>query len=187
MTSIFGARNADSIFFITSRLIALFTIWVLSATAGICAGTSGSADQVQSDVRSYLSALYDGDVDRVVHLTHSKVIELDGGDWHFRLHQTNMARMMRGAKMRLLKVAFPSSPRFLEGEKGRRFVIVPHIKVVSAIDGRRDKVEDFKLGILEPGATDWKYVGGEIGEKGIQTVFPDFPPEVELPARMISR
>ena len=173
--------------FVLSRLIATIVMLIFCTSAAIAASTSSPVHQVQGDIRAYLGAEYGGDVEIYINLTHPKGIEMDGGIDAFRLHRTNMARMMNALDLQLDVLAFPSPPQFFEGHGGRRFVIVPHLTTVSANTGRRSTAVDFELGVLEPGATSWKYIGGEIGKIGIQHFFPDFPPDVKLPPRLSSR
>jgi hypothetical protein len=175
--------------------IVLFIGAVALSLAGINAtfsdDLSAEVKQVQSDVRTYLNSSFDGDVDTYIGLTHPKEIEREGGPDAFRLQQSNMARMMRAVAMRLNRLTFKAAPQFLEGSNGRRFVIVPYVIINSGthISGARrtHEGEDFKLGILEPGTTDWKYIGGHVGDKGVQRVFPDFPAGVQLPPRTTMR
>ena len=172
------------------RLIAIAAILTLGVGIATAGDDPAQAKQVQNDVRKYISSEYLGDVATFIKLTHATEVEMAGGIDAFELQHRNLARMLKAAGMRVEQIKFPSLPQFFEGKDGRRFVVVPTLMTTAGIDikgrVRRFVNKDFELGILDPGAGGWKYVGGHVGDKGvagIQARFSDFPSGVTLPPR----
>ena len=173
-----------------SRLIAIAAMWMIGVSAAIAGDDLAQAKQVQDDVRKYNSARTLGDIATFIELTHVAGVEMAGGSDAFELQQRNLARMLRAAKSRVEQIRFPSRPQFFEGKDGRRFVIVPTVVTIAGVNrqgrAQRHVYEDFGLGILDPGADGWKYIGGHVGDRGvtgIQARFSDFPSGVTLPPR----
>lgn len=169
-----------------SRLFGIAAIWMLGINAAVAGNDPAQANRVQNDVRKYIAAEYLGDVATFIELTHSTGVEMVGGPDAFELQRGNLARMLKAAEVRVEQIKFPSPPQFFEGKDGRRFVIVPTMMIIVGTGGSRIVYKGFDLGILDPGAVGWKYIGGQIGDKGvagIQARFSDFPSGVTLPPR----
>jgi hypothetical protein len=139
-----------------------------------------TGDRVQADVQALTEAVYAGEVDRIIDYTHPTVLELLGGSATARQSVERVAVGMRKLGMKLESMSFPAAPTCVSGG-GRRFAIVPTLNLVTAGPQRFESL-NFQLGVLEPGATAWKYVeGSRVNNQNVRVLFPGFPEGVEFP------
>ena len=151
----------------------------VSATAA-AADMSADANRVQADARRLLDATYAGDVETVMALTHSAVIEqLASREEARRTYAEAMAQLKR-IGLKIEKFEFPAPPRFVEG-KGRTYAIVPTRVVVSAGEQTLDR-RGFQVGVSDPIEKKWTYVEGSKFDAALRAkYFADFPKDFEFP------
>ena len=141
---------------------------------------SDDAIRVQTDVKTFTDALYNGDVDTVIRYSHPSIVAMLGGQDATRAAIEGVLLKLRGAGMRVESLTFPGPPEFLEGG-GRRFAVVPTLSIITA-NGQRVESLNFQLGILEPGASEWRYVeGSRLTKQNVQVLFPGCPATYDFP------
>ena len=138
------------------------------------------AQLVQQDVQKMIDAVYANDIDTLIGYTHPEIIELMGGEEEARTALTEALSQLAELNMTVESMTYPSEPVFLEGGDSR-FVIVPTLSIIAA-NGRRVESLNYQFGILDAGASTWKYVeGSRINSDNVQMLFPDFPDDYEFP------
>jgi hypothetical protein len=178
------------------RLIARFAakalkltccIFVLGVLLGMDAGPSASQDdnatvaQVQKDVLRIVNALHEGDIETLLRFSHPRMVELAGGEKSLRPALEAFVRHLQGLGMRLESFTFPQPPQFFEGD-GRRYATIPTLSIVSSKTGVKAESLNFQFGILENGASEWKYVeGSRMNEQVGRLMFGSFPAAIKFP------
>ena len=165
----------------TSRILFVLLL-AIAARVPVLAQTDANDEgvRVQKDVRTLVRALYNGDIDTAVRYTHPRIVALLGGEDATRAAIEGVMLKVKSAGMRVESLTFPRPPEFLEGG-GRRFAVVPTLSIVDA-NGQRLESLNFQFGILEPGASEWRYVeGSRLTKQNVQVLFPGFPATYEFP------
>jgi hypothetical protein len=138
------------------------------------------AAAVQRDIEAANRSLYSGDVDGVLRYTHPTILQMLGGPEKARQTLAKIVEDLEAQQMKVESFSFPEPPQFFEGG-GRRFVYVPTLMVINAKDVRVESL-NFQLGVLEPAASDWKYVeGSRMTPENVQQLFPGFPKDKPFP------
>lgn len=136
--------------------------------------------QVQRDVEAILRALYAQDVATVMRFTHPAIVQMLGGPEAAKRAVTAAAAQIGKVGMKIEAFSFPSPPQFFEAG-GRRFVFVPTLTILAAKAGRVESL-NFQFGVLEPAASDWKYIeGSRVTHAMAESLFPGFPKERPFP------
>lgn len=139
------------------------------------------AERVKAGVRANYAALYAGDVDAVLELTHPRVLEVMGGRANARRVLEPTFEQMRSLGLRLQTLHFPEEPEFLDGEENEFVVVTTDVVVRSG--SREVESRNFLLGARARGASDWTYVeGSRLDGDNLELLFPDFPAGHELPS-----
>jgi hypothetical protein len=160
------------------------TIAAIAIGALGCADTSSTsapfdAEKVKADVREIARAVYEGDIDATLGLTHPKIIEALGGVESTRRELEKALISLRRLEMKLESIEFPNKPTFLPAEVND-YVIVPTRSIISS-RGRRGESFNFQFGARRRGEVDWKYVEGSRVSKVLSSLFPDFPKDFKFP------
>lgn len=141
---------------------------------------SADIEAVQADVRRNFNAVYAGDVDTVLELTHPKIIELMGGASQARAVLEKMLREFKSSGMKLEVLTFPEKPSFAKSD-AHDFAIVP-TKSTIVVKGQRLESLNYQFGVRERGAAKWTYIeGSRITAANVGTFFPDFPSNYQFP------
>ncbi len=152
---------------------------VLAPRQGLPQGATDAA-RVQADVRAIIDAIYEGDVDTILRLSHPATLQAMGGTAEARRALEGVTRQLRALGMRQESFAFPDDPRFVRGNK-RLFAVVP-TRAVIVTQGKRVESWNFQLGIRADGSTRWTYFeGSRLSDDARKQFFPDFPTELRLP------
>jgi hypothetical protein len=145
------------------------------------ADESANEEQVQSDVRKMIDAVYGAQTDVVLDYTHPKVIEMLGGRSQAKTTLDTAFSQLQSLNMKMETFEFPEAPTFLETEVND-FVIVP-TKTVIVANGQRAESLNYQFGNRTKGTASWKYIeGSRVNKQNVRTLFPDFPPDYEFPA-----
>ena len=162
-------------------------LFLLLATAAGCVtpdprtlSVPATREHVQRDVETLLTALYAGDADTLLRFTHPLILERLGGLERAKPALAEIARQLQTKKLRVESLSFPSPPDLLDA-KGRRFAIVPTLTVITA-EGKRRESLNYQIGVLDAGASSWKYVAGSSYDAtNVRSLFPDFPADYQFP------
>ncbi|MCP5145212.1 MAG: hypothetical protein H6978_10410 [Gammaproteobacteria bacterium] len=151
---------------------------VLIWTSATGTASANDSEAVQNDVRSAVSALYQGDVDTIMRYSYPPVIAAMGGEDAARAMLEAVAG--KGQYMALLALDFPAEPQFLQGN-GRDFVVVP-VHVVYRRSNKRGEHYGFQFGIRPAGGARWTYIDGTKITPGVrEAMFADLPADYSLP------
>jgi len=113
----------------------------------------------------------------VLRYLHPAIIEELGGLEQARAELEPLARQKKTVE----SFGFPRPPDFLQAG-ARRFAIVPTLMVLRAGDQRIESL-NYQVGVLDPGASGWKYVdGSQISSANVRRLFPDFPADYQFPS-----
>jgi hypothetical protein len=137
-------------------LVVLVHIGVTSGNSFADQCEAAVVARVQEDVPAMLRAVDEGDVDTTLRFTHPKVVQLLGGRDGARLTLQRVAATLKESDTRRESLSFPSPPTCLSA-RGRRFVIVPTLTVLS-IKGVRFESLNYQFGVAEPGESVWTYI-----------------------------
>lgn len=144
------------------------------------ATASRDVPRIQADAARCAVAIFSGDIDGLLALTHPRLIEASGGEESARqkLQQVILQTKLTSSNTKIEK-SFPAEPVFLQG-KEHEFVIIP-----LRLEVRRDGIRPiehrlFPIGIRRIGQEHWGYTDGSSRES-ITTLFPDFPSDYEIP------
>jgi len=140
--------------------------------------------KTQAEAARCAVALFSGDVDAVIALTHPKLIEAAGGEkaareqWKEAIQRTQLTSFEKQ-----VETSFPSEPVLVRGTE-HEFVIVP-LRVEIKREGMK-AVEQllFPVGIRRRGDSRWRYTDGASTES-MRQLFPDFPPSYDVPEASI--
>lgn len=138
---------------------------------------------VESDARALFDALYrHGDVDSLLGRAHPRLIQAAGGEAAARDGFREWISDIQTARLRVESFMLRGDPTFF-ASKYTEFVVVPTRGIFKLPDGRRIDCRSFQLGARRKGTAEWRYVeGSRIDEELLDTLFPDFPADVQLPA-----
>jgi hypothetical protein len=164
------------------HLLSFLALALCAACSSVPAAKSPALDPVQQDVKRINEALYAGDVATVIHYTHPAIVKSIGGEEKARkLLQEFYEKSIVPTEMKLESLKFPSKPEYLESG-GRRFAVVPTLAVYSLKEGQRVESKNFEVGLLDVGATEWRYVEGlRVTKQNLQALFPGFPEDYKFP------
>ena len=175
------ARFAAKALKLTGCIVVFGVLFAIDAAPGAAEDDNAATAQVQKDVRLIIDALHEGDIDTLLRYSHPRMIELAGGEKVLRPAVEAIVRHTRGLGMRVESFTFPQPPQFFEGG-GRRYVTVPTLSTISFKNGTRAESLNFQFGILENGASEWKYVeGSRMNEQVGRLMFGNFPAEIKFP------
>ena len=161
----------------TLCLLALLPVTACSSTRS----PGNERETVQRDVEACVRALYAGDLDTVLDLTHPRILDQLGGRERVAATMGEALQPMRDSGMRVESFMFPRPPDFLQAGP-RRYVVVPTLAVL-VLGGQRVESLNFQVGVLEPGARGWLYVeGARLDAGNVHAVFADFPAGYTFPA-----
>jgi len=172
----------------TKMSLLLVTIVFLTASAlsqeKIADSPASKRDErvtsVQTDVLTNIKAVYAADIETVVGYTHSKVIELMGGEEKMKVALQQALGQIKSKGMKIETLHFPADPTFLTGT-ANEFVIVPTKMIISA-GGQRVESLNYQFGVRANGEKSWKYIeGSRINRENVGTLFPDFPTDYKFP------
>ncbi len=138
--------------------------------------------RVQADARRVYTALYGGDADTVVALTHARGIEVAGGESEVRSAVGKIGAMAAAGELAVESIEFPSAPEFFAGAENE-FVFVP-TRSVLRVRGQRMESLNFLVGARRKGEPTWTYLdGAHLDAANIGEFFPDFPKDKAFPVR----
>jgi hypothetical protein len=139
---------------------------------------SNDVQQIQSDVKRLLNALYAGDMDSILKATPPEVITLMGGEVKTRQMLKAAVQGMQASGAKLESVTFPESPTFLKTDL-HQFAVVPTKNIIIFNESRFESLH-FQIGIKNTGATNWTFIDGEQASN-VNKIFPDFPANFQFP------
>jgi hypothetical protein len=170
--------------FVRSCIVCLIAFVVISSVEGQSLlhadepTLTKEEELVQEDVRQNYKALYGNDLDTVLKFTHSKVIELLGGQAKAR--EALAVGLKSVSAIKLDELTFPERPIFLKGTENE-FVIVPTKSQLRA-SGRKVESFNFLFGARKIGDKDWAYIeGSRLNPTSVLQFFPDFPKGYTFP------
>lgn len=136
--------------------------------------------RIQADAARCAVAIFSGDIDGLLALTHPRLIEASGGEesarqeWQQAILQSKLTSLNTK-----VETSFPGEPEFILG-KEHEFVVIP-LRVEVTRDGMKPVEQRlFPIGIRRIGQQRWGYTDGSSRES-IATLFPDFPTDYEVP------
>jgi hypothetical protein len=139
---------------------------------------SNDVQQIQSDVKRLLNALYAGDTDSILKATPPEVITLMGGEAKTRQMLKDAVQGMQASGAKLESVTFPENPTFLKTDL-HQFAVVP-TKNIIIFNGSRFESLHFQIGIKNTGAINWTFIDGEQASN-VNKILPDFPANFQFP------
>jgi hypothetical protein len=134
--------------------------------------------QIQSDVRRLLNALYAGDTDSILKATPLEVIALMGGEAKARQMLKDVVQGMQASGAKLESVSFPENPTFLKTDL-HQFAVVPTKNIIIFNTSRFESLH-FQIGIKNTGDANWTFIDGEQATN-VNKIFPDFPANFQFP------
>jgi hypothetical protein len=139
---------------------------------------SNEVQQIQSDVKRLLNALYAGDMDSILKTIPLEVIALMGGEAKARQMLKDAVQGMQSSGAKLESVSFPENPTFLKTDV-HQFAVVP-TKNIIIFNASRFESLHFQIGIKNMGDTNWTFIDGEQATN-VNKIFPDFPVNFQFP------
>ena len=136
--------------------------------------------RIQADAARCAIAIFSGDIDGLLALTHPRLIEASGGEESARqAWQQAILRSKLASSNTRVETSFPAEPVFLQG-KEHEFVVIP-LRVVVNRDGVKPVEQRlFPIGIRRFDQDSWGYTDGASSES-MTMLFPDFPGDFEVP------
>ncbi|MBC8049225.1 MAG: hypothetical protein H7X92_03630 [Chitinophagales bacterium] len=143
---------------------------------------AGPSEQVKRDVEATARALYAGDIDTVIKMTHPRVLELSGGEAAMRSGVQQAVAKMQQSGMKIESFQFPKPPEFFAGG-AFEFAVVHTLTVISTSNGQRAESLNFQLGVRDKGSKLWKFVeGSRMNAQNARMLFFGFPADFKFPA-----
>jgi hypothetical protein len=149
---------------------------LISAT--VLQTNSNDVQQIQSDVKRLLNALYAGDTDSILKATPLEVITLMGGEAKATQMLKDVFQGMQTSGAKLESVSFPENPTFLKAGL-HQFAVVP-TKNIIILNASRFESLHFQIGIKNAGDTNWTFIDGEQASN-VSKIFPDCPANFQFP------
>jgi hypothetical protein len=175
------ARFAAKALELTGCIVVLGVLLGMDAGPAVAKDDYAAAAQVQKDVRLIINAFHEGDIETMLRFTHPRIVELIGGENVIRPGLEAVIRRTQELGIRLESFSFPEPPQFFESD-GRRYATIPTLSILSFKTGDKGESLNFQFGILEKGASEWKYVeGSRMNEQMGRLMFGSFPADIKFP------
>lgn len=125
------------------------------------------------------NALITEDYDRIVELTHPKLVELMGGRKKMITTMESGTKDMKAKGVEIRKVTV-DKPGEIVKKRDESFVVVPFLIELKAPGGKLFQ-KSYVIGVSNDRGKSWKFINGSIERKKIETVVPSLPEELKLP------
>ncbi|MDZ4789786.1 MAG: hypothetical protein SGJ17_01015 [Hyphomicrobiales bacterium] len=160
----------------------LSTVCLIFLTLLAYLALAGRSEQVKQDVEATARALYAGDIDKVIKMTHPRVLELSGGEAAMRSGVQQAVAKMHQSGMKIESFQFPKPPEFFAGG-AFEFAVVHTLTVISTANGQRADSLNFQLGVRDKGSKLWIFVeGSRLTAESAQKLFIGFPADFKFPS-----
>ena len=158
---------------------------LIALTASIAQGASDQErkqlDSAYATARATGDAMLNGDFQKIVDLTHPKVVELLGGREKELAEMRELISQAKAQGFSFTAVNFDKPTKLFQAN-GRLFTIVPEAVVLRTPDGKSMTQPSYLLAISEDDAKSWKLIdGGTVPPQKLRELMPDLPADLKLP------
>ncbi len=148
---------------------------------------SDQIEKAQALAREYLTAFYKHDLETVVRMTNSKLIDSWGGPNKARQVMLVPVQRVLAEGTEVIDLRFPEDPVFTKSEV-HEFVLVPTKLWLINRAAHRTELIDYVFGARPAAGGDWTFIeGSRINRANVGKYFRDFPADVPFPSRKLKR